>query len=154
MDIYLIAYLIFIIAPLTTLIHELGHVSGSFIVKADSIRLSMGYGKKQLAVHLKQIKFTFYVFYFLGGYTSSNRVKPYKDSEIVWITILGPVFNVASALFSYHLYKLHPSHFLQLFLWFNIWMAVVNIIPFKINGKQTDGLTILHLIKNNRYEHK
>ncbi|WP_087971579.1 hypothetical protein [Oceanobacillus rekensis] len=152
MDIYLIAYLLFIIAPLTTLIHELGHVSGSFIVKADSIQLSMGYGKRQLILNFKQIKFTFYAFYFLGGNTWSNRAKPYKNSEMVWITILGPIFNAVSAWVSYCLNELYPSTFLHLLYWFNIWMAVVNIIPFKINGKQTDGLTILHLIKNNRYD--
>ena len=66
---------------------------------------------------------------------------------MVWITILGPLFNAISALLSFYLFQLYPSNFLGLLFWFNIWMAVVNIIPIKINGKQTDGLTILRLIR-------
>ncbi|MGJ9456866.1 site-2 protease family protein [Oceanobacillus sp. CF4.6] len=146
MDMYLIVYLILVIAPLTTLIHELGHVSGSLIVKADYIQLTMGYGKRQITFNFNQIKFIFYPFYFIGGFTTSDRDKPYKNSEIIWVTILGPVFNAITAWISYYAFEFYPSDFLQLLFWFNIWMAIVNIIPFKINEKQTDGFTILKLM--------
>ncbi|WP_249871909.1 site-2 protease family protein [Oceanobacillus saliphilus] len=147
MDSYLIANLIFVIAPLTTLIHELGHVSGSLALKADYVQLCMGIGKRKSVTTYRRVEFIVYPFFFIGGFTRSERNKPYLKSERIWITILGPIFNGISALVSYLLNEVYPSEFLQLFFWFNIWMSFVNIIPFKINGKQTDGFTILELIR-------
>ncbi|WP_157087716.1 site-2 protease family protein [Oceanobacillus damuensis] len=142
-----VLYLIFIIAPLTTLIHELGHVSGSLAVNADYIQLSIGTGKRKMVLKRKRVEFNIYPAFFIGGITRSERAKPYNKTESVWITILGPTFNAITALISYLLFEVFPSEFLQLLFWFNMWMAIVNIIPFTINGKRTDGFTILELIR-------
>jgi len=146
MDILTIAYLFFLIAPISILIHELGHVSGAFIVKADHIRLSIGIGNKNKLLDFNRLQVIVHSVYFIGGVTQSKRNIPYTKVEIILITFLGPAFNVIAACICLFIYEIYPNRFWQLFLWFNAWMAIINSIPFKIKDRQTDGYTILDLI--------
>ncbi|MBP2077811.1 site-2 protease family protein [Oceanobacillus polygoni] len=146
MSLYLFACLVLIIAPICTLIHELGHACGAKLVKADRIKLYLGIGKRQWTVALYDLELTFRSIYFVGGVTESKRDRPYKKSEIIWITFFGPMFNGVAATIIYIIHEVHPNSFLQLLFWFNVWMAVVNMIPFKFKGKQTDGFTIFNSI--------
>ncbi|WP_339227924.1 site-2 protease family protein [Oceanobacillus sp. FSL K6-2867] len=146
MSLYLFACLILIIAPICTLIHELGHACGAKLAKADRIKLNLGIGKGHWTIAMNNLELTLRSIYFIGGVTESEREIPYKKSEIIWITFFGPMFNGVAATIIYIIYEVNPNSLLQLLFWFNVWMAVVNMIPFKIKGKQTDGFAILRLI--------
>ncbi|WP_010650750.1 site-2 protease family protein [Oceanobacillus massiliensis] len=150
MDMYLLACLLFVIAPLSTLIHELGHVSGAFSVRADFIHLSVGIGRQSRIITFKNLQIILHPVYFLSGFTRSGRKDPYSKSEAVRIAVMGPLFNGATALFIFIINEFVPSSFLQLFFWFNIWMTIGNMVPFRIGGKETDGFAIIKAVRIHR----
>ncbi|MEN1969111.1 site-2 protease family protein [Lentibacillus sp. N15] len=145
MDIYVVLLLIFIIAPISTFVHELGHVFGAKWAKADSIILSLGSGKKIAALSYKQIQFSIHTLFFLGGLAYNKRDKPYKPMEIIWISLCGPIGNgiAATVVFCLVGFSYGP---VRAFVLFNIWLGLINMIPFRLNGKQSDGYTIVQTI--------
>jgi len=150
MNIYLVLLLVFIIAPISTLLHELGHVLGAKWSKADSIILSIGSGYKIAAFSCKRIRVSLHLLFFLGGMAYNERNKPYKSREIIIISLCGPVSNVIAAAVVFY-FAGFSYGFVRAFILFNIWLAVINLIPFHLNGKQSDGYTIVKAILN-RYK--
>ncbi|PAV29543.1 hypothetical protein CIL05_11815 [Virgibacillus profundi] len=142
MDIYLLVFLITIAAPFSIFLHELGHAIAARTVNADQITLSIGLGNKISTIFLGKIQITINAIFFLGGLAKSERNIPYKSSEIVWISISGPITNAVFAFLVYLAYFIYPNNFLHLLFLFNLWLAFANIIPFKIKEKKTDGYTI------------
>ncbi|WP_099158414.1 site-2 protease family protein [Virgibacillus ndiopensis] len=153
MDIYLIACLILFIAPISTIFHELGHIVGAKLVKAESVTLSIGTGNEVYNFNHKRIQIRLHALYFLGGVAYSERNIPYKSGEIIWITLCGPIFNGVVAILVSVLFDL-TNGFSQLLVLFNSWLAIVNIIPFKIKEKQSDGYTIIQTISRNKLKNK
>lgn len=146
MDIYLLLFLLLIAAPISILLHEVGHACAARIINADLIIITIGRGKKLKTVCFKKLQIIIYNIYFLGGVAESKRNNPYQSLEIIWIAFSGPIFSGIVAFLFYMLNVLYPNNYLQLLFWFNVWLAVVNMIPFKINEKQTDGYMIIKLI--------
>ena len=144
MDIYLLIYLIFIAGPFSVLLHESGHAIASRVLSAKHITVSLGYGKKISTIVFERFQLNIHIVYFLGGLASSEREKPYKSSEIIWITISGPIANGLFTCVFYFIYVMYLNEYVFLLCLFNLWLTVINIIPFRINGKQTDGYTILN----------
>ncbi|WP_188453748.1 site-2 protease family protein [Virgibacillus oceani] len=153
MDTYLIAYLILLIAPVSTVIHELGHIIGAKLVKADSVTLSIGSGKSVCKFNIKRLHIRLHALYFIGGIAYSERSIPYKTGEIIWITLCGPVFNGIFAMLVSVLFDL-TNGFYQLLVLFNCWLAIVNIIPFRLKEKQSDGYTIIQTISKRKIKNK
>ncbi|WP_106497357.1 site-2 protease family protein [Lentibacillus sp. Marseille-P4043] len=145
MDIYVLLWLLFFIAPISTVLHECGHMLGARLVKADQITLAVGVGKKMYHFSHKQYRVSIHALFFLGGLAYSERNKPYKPMEIVWITICGPFINGIAACLVYLLFGF-ANGYVQLFILFNIWLAIVNIIPFKLKEKHSDGYTIVKTV--------
>lgn len=146
MDIYLLLYLVFIVAPLSSLLHEMGHAAAARIVGADQITLSIGLGKRINTVIFDKVQITFHAIFFLGGLAKSERIIPYKSWEMVWITMIGPITNAFFAFLFYILYVMYPNDYLHLLFLFNLWLAFVNSIPFKIKERHSDGYLILQTI--------
>lgn len=149
MDIYLFLYLLFAAAPISIILHEIGHAFAAKIVNADSIMISIGKGKRLKVIFLGRMQLVIYTAFFLGGLAESKRKTPYSPREIVWIAMLGPITNGMIAFLFYVLNEIYPNNYLQLFYWFNVWLAVVNIIPFKLKDKYTDGYMIMQVILGN-----
>ena len=135
-----------IIVPMGTLIHELGHAAAALIAKADSVLLHIGTGKpfktyvfNRLTIHLHSI-------FFIGGLTRSERKRTYNPKEKIWIALGGPLSNAIFVVLFILLF--YPTHnpFIQLFLLFQAWMLVINIIPFKWKGKKSDGYIIFQTL--------
>lgn len=142
-DIHLLLYFIFIVAPLSIILHEFGHAFAARTLQADHIIVSIGKGNILKTIGFKKIKIIIHAFFFLGGLAESNRKIPYKSPEIIFISIFGPIFNGIIVLLFYILSEMYPNNYFQLFFWFNIWLAVINLIPFKIGERQTDGYAIV-----------
>lgn len=151
MDSLYVLCLIFIVAPIGTFLHEMGHAAGAKMVKADIIIVSIGLGKNIGVISWHSIKIKLKAFFFIGGYVQSERKIAYKLFEIIWIAICGPLSNAIFAFLFYLLYVMYPIGFFKLLFLFNLWLAVINIIPFKLFGKQSDGYTIFTAIKDIKY---
>jgi Zn-dependent protease len=151
MDIYLLLYLIFAAAPMGIVLHEFGHALAAKSVNADNIIISVGKGKRLKIFYFSSMQLVIHTTFFLGGLAESQRLKPYKPGEVVWIAILGPITNGIIAFLFYMLDEIIANNYLQLFYWFNVWIAVVNIIPIKVKDKYTDGYMIMQVILGKKY---
>ncbi|MGM8366702.1 site-2 protease family protein [Virgibacillus sp. W0181] len=144
MDPGVILYLIIIVAPFSLLLHEMGHVLGARIVKSEYIKLSIGSGKKLFNLTcLVPINISFHQWFFWGAYTKSKRKIPLNSLESAIVSGLGPIASIIVAFVFYYINNLFAHPFINVFVLFNLWVALVNIIPFKIGNKQSDGYMIL-----------
>lgn len=88
--------------------------------------------------------------FFLYRRTCENeRYVPYRTIEMISIIVFGPLLNGVFAVFFYMLYDLFPNEYLFLLFLFNGWLALINLIPFKVKSKQSDGYMILNLLRKN-----
>src|SRR5690625_4954207 len=142
----LIFFLIIIVAPFSAIVHELGHVIGAYIVSSHKLRAMIGLGKKIFTISYKNIMIHFHIIIFIGGAITYERKKPYKNKELILITILGPLNNLLFAIIFYSIYLFFPNNYFYLLSIFNLWLAVINLIPFKISGRSSDGHMIYNLL--------
>ncbi|WP_461180633.1 site-2 protease family protein [Virgibacillus kimchii] len=150
MDIFLIIYLLFVVGPLSTILHEAGHAFAAHMVNADRIRLSIGMGKKIYGISFEKFRLSIHQFFFMGGYSSSSRCKQFKSLEMIWITLLGPLTNALFTVIFYFVHFVFPNNYVLLFFLFNAWLTIVNLLPLKIGGKKSDGYKIVQLIRNRK----
>ncbi|WP_368651996.1 M50 family metallopeptidase [Ornithinibacillus sp. 4-3] len=148
MDIFIIIYIVLIVAPIGTLFHETGHAIGAKLVRADKIHLSLGCGNLSYTFRLQGFRLTLHPIYFIGGFASSERNKPYHVKEKILISIFGPFCNLIIACLIYFLYVQVQNEYLFILVLFNLWLAIINLIPFTLLGKQSDGYTILKEISS------
>ncbi|SFD51414.1 Peptidase family M50 [Lentibacillus persicus] len=148
MDIYLFVYLILVAAPIGTVIHELGHVLGATLVRADMTTLTIGTGRIIGRFVFKKTVYTIRLFYFLGGMAGSRRKDPYLPGEQITIASGGPLMSLAAAGACFCLYNVFSNKYLLVLLLFNLWVAGVNIIPFRYKEKKSDGYTICMAVRN------
>lgn len=141
-NINLIIVFLFLIAPISNILHEIGHMIGAIIVKSDNMILTIGKGKKVLTVPLKKLVIHVHRVFFIGGHAASKRHNPYKPLEMILITFCGPLLNILIGLSAYLLFRAHMSDYVLLFILFNLWLGLTNLIPFKIKGKYSDGYLI------------
>ena len=147
MNINLLLYLLFIASPFSVLIHELGHAIAAISIKSNNSTISIGSGEKLFSVQLKRINIVIHRIYFIGGYTQNNREVPYQPGELIWLTILGPIFNGIAACLIYLMMDLSSNAYIHLLMWFNIWLATANLLPLRIGEKQTDGYIIFQIVR-------
>lgn len=147
MNIYFLLYLLFIVAPIGTIIHESGHLIGAKIVKADHISLTIGLGKKVGTFTFKNIELNIHAYFFVGGYVRNKRETPYKLLEMLCIIGCGPIHNGVFAAILYFLNSVFLNQYIHILFLFNLWLALVNIIPFKIKDKQSDGYMIFKILR-------
>lgn len=147
MNFYFLLYLLLIVAPIGTIIHEVGHLIGAKIVKSDQISLSIGLGKRIGSLSFKNVQVNIHLLFFLGGYVSNKREKPYQLLEMICIIGAGPLHNAIYATIFYLISSVFYNQYIHILFLFNLWLAIINFIPFKIKDKQSDGYTILSLLR-------
>jgi hypothetical protein len=69
----IIIWFLLFAAPLTLLIHELGHLLGAYFVKAQQIHLYVGAGKNVFSFSVGRFSIHIHALYMLGGRTVSER---------------------------------------------------------------------------------
>jgi len=144
----LVMFLIFFVAPISTFIHELGHMIGAKIVHAQKIEMYIGRGKNILKISFKNLSFYIHLLFFLGGYTTYMQQYPYARRDRLIVTCLGPLNNLIFGLIFLIVYLQLTNEYLFLLFLYNLWLTIVNLIPFKIKGKYSDGLMIYRLLVN------
>ncbi|WP_047980002.1 site-2 protease family protein [Ornithinibacillus contaminans] len=143
MNIILLLFLVFIVAPISNLIHELGHLTGAKLAKADAIRVHIGRGRKVFQVAINQIEIVIGIVFISAGVTESRRDRTYKSYEVIYITLLGPLFNAIAVFICYLLYEVVRNEFLLLIMLYNGWLFMMNCIPFKMKDQASDGYIVL-----------
>ncbi|WP_010530861.1 site-2 protease family protein [Lentibacillus jeotgali] len=147
MDIYIFLYLIFVVAPAGTAIHELGHMLGAKSVGADKISLTIGAGSIVYRTIWNKMHIAIRLFFFIGGMAYSERQAPYQPAERIRIAVFGPFSSLLAAGICAIIYYVYPGSYLLLMLLFNLWIAFINIIPFRFKGKESDGYTVFEAIR-------
>ena len=148
MTLYLLAFLIVVVVPIGTIVHELGHGIVALFAKADSVTLRIGLGKHIKTYELNRFTIHLNAIFFVGGLTESKRTPIYNAKEKILIALGGPVCNAILAVLFITLF--YPTHnpYIQLFTLFQAWLMLINIIPFKWKGKKSDGYTIVQAISS------
>ncbi|KQL52566.1 hypothetical protein AN964_02775 [Heyndrickxia shackletonii] len=142
----IIIWFLLFIAPLTLFIHEFGHSIGAYLVKSDKIQLFIGVGKRLFFFRISTISFHIHTFYMLGGHTASERDPYYSKVEQIIISLFGPLLNGVVGILSTLIFSASNSSVLLFFNLFNIWLCVINLIPYRIGDKQSDGYVILKIM--------
>lgn len=150
MDITLIILLIVIVAPISVWIHEMGHLIGAKTVNANQLTLTLGIGKDRFTFKVKGITIIMRTIFFISGSTMTSRDRNFNRLERIWISIFGPLFNVLFANICIIIYMKYSYNIILLFFLFNIWLGIVNLIPYKIKGKCSDGYIILASLVNRK----
>lgn len=150
MDLYLQLFLyMIIIAPLSLFWHELGHVMGAKLAGASQVVLTIGVGRPIFERVYNNVTIIIRKLFIFNSFTETKRPDLLSNYDKIVITFMGPVSSLVLSLLAYFLYVLILPHLLLVVLClFNLWIGVINLIPFKINERQSDGYTILQMFKN------
>jgi len=134
------------IVLLGTFIHELGHALAARIIAFKRVRLSIGSGKELTSFQFLHIEWKFHMICILGGYTSYETPRTYHPLDVAFVAMMGPIFNgITFLLIDLFTDKLISTS-LYVFLLFNGWMFLANIVPLKWKEKQSDGYLVLKMI--------
>ncbi|MYL48408.1 hypothetical protein GLV98_02890 [Halobacillus litoralis] len=139
--------LIFLVAPLSLFIHELGHLFPGLYFRADQSVLHLGRGKVIGQWRKGGIHVYFHLFFFQGAYSVNERKRPFKDFEEAWISIGGPLFNAITAFVLFLWFKEQGGNVLRISFLFNMYLALMNLVPFSIKGKDSDGYRLWSIVK-------
>ncbi|WP_226034634.1 site-2 protease family protein [Aquibacillus saliphilus] len=147
----LLLFVILIIAPLGAIIHEIGHLIGAYLMKANYGELTIGSGKQIKQFSIGHLKITLNLFLLFGGYATGNRETAFNGRETAIIALSGPLLNAIIATFLELL--LIDNLLINIFALYNWWLAIVNLIPFSVNGKQSDGFLVCKsiFVKDNSF---
>lgn len=141
-------FLLFIVTPFSLLIHEIGHAIGARMIGASKIVITIGIGKTLLSIRLKRVTMKLRAIFIVHFQTETKRRTPLSKPEAIVVAMMGPVFSFCISLILFICYNLfipHPS--VQLLYLFNLWLAVVNLIPFKLGHKHSDGYIVIEQLR-------
>ncbi|UOQ42658.1 site-2 protease family protein [Halobacillus salinarum] len=137
---------IFFAAPLGLFIHECGHVIPALCFRSDFSLISVGSGREIMKVRIGKLHFQCRLILFHGAYSLNERNEKFSLRERAIISICGPVMNAAGAAVLWMSSLVHISFSVYLFGLFNLYLALVNLVPFRIKGKSSDGYRFIQLI--------
>jgi len=128
-----------IIGPIANFWHEFGHTVAALLLKTDRIEITLGKGKEMVQFEIKTVRIKIKRIYFLGGVTNSQRVKAFNNDEKIVLALAGPFFSLLLAILSFIgcFYVMH--NILLMSMIYNSWVAFMNVIPFHLKNKKSDG---------------
>ncbi|MFQ3542923.1 site-2 protease family protein [Halobacillus rhizosphaerae] len=135
--------LIFIAAPVSLLIHELGHVTVALFLGAENSLISLGSGQEILKGRIGKLDFRIHLFLFHGAYSLNENKQSFTNSQQALISMGGPVMNVCLSAALYFTGISQLSVLLHWLFLFNLYLAVVNLVPISIKGRKSDGYRIV-----------
>jgi len=141
---------IVIIVPISLFWHELGHLLGAKLMRATHITLTIGTGKPILKWTFNNMTFIINRLFIFHSLTETNSFHTLSKKDKFVITLMGPISSLLLSFitFCFDIFLFNNVILVYASL-FNLWLGIVNLLPFKINEKQSDGYTILQIIKMN-----
>ncbi len=140
-------FLILVIVPISLFIHELGHLLGAKFLKADRVTIYLGAGRKLFTLSFKKMTLNLSLLIMFNAHTQSERKQNFTNKELAFITMMGPLFSlIFTGVFSL-LFIITTSELIFYFFLFNLWLAVINLVPFKTKNQKSDGYLIWNLLK-------
>ncbi|WLR59623.1 site-2 protease family protein [Guptibacillus hwajinpoensis] len=139
---YDLLMVILVISPISLLLHEAGHTVAANVFTKAGVKLHLGIGPRIFTWRHPRGEVAVNAIYFAGGMTISSQ--PDKAYGKLAIAIAGPLMNLFVAALALIL-PFHPS-IIAWVLFFNLWLGITNLIPFRILGKESDGWTILKVL--------
>ncbi len=133
--------------------HEIGHSVGAALIQSDRICITLGRGSQFSKWTRGRYTLIFYSTFFLGGSVSNSRERSFTSGEKILVSFCGPLMNALFATIGIMSLQWVAIPFIELFIWYNMWLAAINVIPFKIKNNQSDGYVMLSSFleyKNNR----
>ncbi|WP_377345872.1 site-2 protease family protein [Pontibacillus salicampi] len=138
--------LLILIAPCSVLIHECGHALTAWIHKAEYIYLHLGIGPKVWNVHTEHFQFQINLLFLVGAMALYERKEAFSKAEQAIISLAGPLANGLAAGGGLVLYQWLPLPIVAMFIAFNGWLCVMNLIPYRVGSKRSDGYITLQSI--------
>lgn len=138
---------IFILLPFIHLLHELGHVTFARLFRVQHTKIVLGAGPKWFQFTFLGTKIQWNTYYMVGGYSTNEQngtLSPWKQALI---SLGGPLFNVLAVVCSIPFITASNVNMMTVFIFFNGWIGLTNLIPFKIGHKCSDGWIIVSCIK-------
>lgn len=140
-------FLILVIVPISLFIHELGHLLGAKYLKADRVTIYLGAGRKLFTLSFKEMTLNVSLLIMFNAHTQSERKQNFTNKELAFITMMGPLFSLIFTGFFSLLFIITTSELIFYFFLFNLWLAVINLVPFKTKNQKSDGYLIWNLLK-------
>ncbi|WP_079530176.1 site-2 protease family protein [Halobacillus hunanensis] len=139
--------LLVIVSPLGLFIHEFGHVVFGLWFGADRSTLVTGSGRMILSKTFGKLTLQLNLLFFIGGYSFNEKQVAFNPWQQAGISLGGPLLNIifAAGLFISDL--IQYGQIIQLLFWFNLYLALVNMIPFRIKERESDGFRFLKGLK-------
>ncbi|WP_349410367.1 site-2 protease family protein [Pseudalkalibacillus sp. SCS-8] len=145
MDVILLT--IFLLFPVSNLLHELGHYITARSSGIQDTELRIGYGPVIFHINNTFLNMKVGLFYFAGAYTAWSGTSALNPIHRVLISMNGPLVNMVVAVYGWVLLRRGPSveyeMTLSIFVMINLWIAVGNLLPYKLFGKSSDGLVAI-----------
>ncbi|CAG9620800.1 site-2 protease family protein [Sutcliffiella rhizosphaerae] len=132
----------YLIVPLVHLIHETGHVVMAKLYHVKGTKIRIGIGPKVMESTLFDTNFRIHIIPFLGGYSTNDSEKELSPKATVWISAGGPMFNFISIIFLFPFLTSFEFSYHYLFFLYSLWIGGVNLLPFKLFDKKSDGWQI------------
>lgn len=136
-----------IVSPICVFLHECGHGLAASYFHARCIRLRIGTGKRIFTYKVKEYTIDLHLLFFAGGNIRYAGMRSIPNHQII-IALAGPVMNLLFAVISYYLYVFLQYEVFLISLFFNGWMFLLNIIPVKYKGRESDGYVALRTLRN------
>ncbi|UOR12411.1 site-2 protease family protein [Halobacillus amylolyticus] len=139
----LLSCLLFVVAPLGLFIHELGHAAVGLWNGAERSHLSLGVGPLLCKCKIKRLTVHLHYIFIIGGHSLNEKEADFTSKQQAMISLGGPLSNAVCAAVLYMSDLPQQSHVLQLLYFFNLYLALVNMIPFRLKGRESDGCRFL-----------
>ncbi|KGP93306.1 hypothetical protein N780_12850 [Pontibacillus chungwhensis BH030062] len=136
-------WFVFIVAPFCLLLHELGHSLLARTAGADRVEVFLGIGPSVKFQINPSFRIHIASWYFLGAMASYDKREGFSPGDRMAISLGGPLFSLGGAVISWGIYLYAPYPIVSLMLVFNCWLFIINLIPFSVKGKQSDGYLVI-----------
>ncbi|APH06363.1 site-2 protease family protein [Bacillus weihaiensis] len=142
----------FVIFPLVTIIHVLGHY---FFAKLSGchVKMIVGCGKKLFSIGPLEFR----MFYFWYGGCEFTSIKATTKARNILIYLGGSIFNGLSILLMYSFIFegiIESSNVTYQFLYFSIYTVFFALMPMDYpDGSPSDGKAILKIMRNKEIDH-
>ncbi|MDF0728079.1 site-2 protease family protein [Cytobacillus sp. S13-E01] len=129
-------------APISNLLHEIGHILVARFFQVRGTQISLGIGPKLFGLKVGGTFLEINLVYFIGAFSKNDSSLEISDFKKAMIAVGGPVMNIVIAVVMMRIYEIE-NMLVSLTIFYNIWLGIMNLLPYKFIGKASDGWVFL-----------